>query len=64
MLEQAQGRIVSGVLPLHHSGTNSYSGFGLFSKLGYMMINNRFVCVCVRELEVNEILMEHFAKHN
>lgn len=22
------------------------------------------VCVCVRELEVNEILMEHFAKHN
>lgn len=43
-------------LPVRSAGTNSYSGFGLFSKLGYMLINKFFW--------VSEILTGYSAKHN
>lgn len=42
-------------LPAHFTGTNSYSGFGLLSKLGYMTVNKLFW--------VSEALTGHFAKH-
>lgn len=42
-------------LPAHFTGTNSYSGFGLLSKLGYMTVNKFF--------GVSEVLTGHFTKH-
>lgn len=42
ILDQAQTKASLRALPLHRAGTNSYSGLGLFSKLGYMMVNKFF----------------------
>lgn len=56
ILEQIQMKILLRIFFFYFIGINIYFGFGLFFKLGYMMINKFFL--------VSEILIGYFVKYN